>query len=308
MALNNLRVVYNNLADLSTTTITASSTDTGSAIANMQKDAKGAVWRSAKNTAAAVSAMAYLLVDLGAATTVDSVILPYTNLSSQAASISVTGYSVAPTLGGTIASPTATGGTTTGTATTGMLCCPWNNLNLSSWNTNPATANIYAYGGGTCARAWLTTPITARYLLIQITDIFPSKTNSYIEVGRLIVGQYWSPKYNTGYGMTTTMHDLSTHERTESGDLVTQRGPRFNALSFETKWLEQTDRKELTKIMLGNGLPKPLFVSLFPNNGTTSAQAEMERAHQIYGKLTVLPGISYSMLDIYSTQFEIEEV
>jgi hypothetical protein len=60
--------------------------------------------------------------------------------------------------------------------------------------------------------------------------------------------------------------------------------------------------------MLGNGLPKPLLVSLFPDNGSTIIQAEMERAHQIYGKMVTLPGITYDMLDIYSTQFDIEEV
>jgi hypothetical protein len=60
--------------------------------------------------------------------------------------------------------------------------------------------------------------------------------------------------------------------------------------------------------MLGNGLPRPVLISLFPDNGTTAAQAEMERTHQIYGKMMTIPGISYTMLDIYSTQFEIEEV
>jgi hypothetical protein len=119
------------------------------------------------------------------------------------------------------------------------------------------------------------------------------------------MGQYWSPKYNTGYGMTNSMKDLSTHERTESGDLVSQRGPRYSALTFDLKWLDPTDRIQLTRIMLGNGLPRPLLISLFPDNGT---QTEMERAHQIYGKMVTLPGITYDMLDIYSTQFDIEEV
>ena len=122
------------------------------------------------------------------------------------------------------------------------------------------------------------------------------------------MGQYWTPKYNTGYGMTNSMKDLSTHERTESGDLVSQRGPRYSCLTFDLKWLDPSDRIQLTKIMLGNGLPRPLLISLFPDNGTTTSQAEMERAHQIYGKMVTLPGITYDMLDIYSTQFDIEEV
>ena len=45
MATNNLRIIYNNLVDLSTTTITASSQQSdATAPANLKKDAKGSVW------------------------------------------------------------------------------------------------------------------------------------------------------------------------------------------------------------------------------------------------------------------------
>jgi hypothetical protein len=108
--------------------------------------------------------------------------------------------------------------------------------------------------------------------------------------------------------MTATVKDLSVHDRTESGDLVTQRGPRFNSLSFDLSWLSPTDRIQMTKIVLGNGISKPLFVSLFPDNGSTTNSWEMERAHQIYGKMMQTPGISYHTLDMYSSQIELEEV
>ena len=376
MALNNLRIIYNNLADLSTTTVTASSTaSSATAVANVLKDAKGSVWRSgtssnstitatantfnlsdsitspnsgfgsipagalitgtgipdntivtaggnastivmsnaATTTASSVSltfgfgATAVLLVDLGSAQTIGGVVLPFTNLNSSNASLTITGYTTIPTLGGTVNTPTITGGTQVFSQTT--KCCPWNALAFPNWGTNPVGSNTYAYGGGTYARAWLTTAnqaIPARYITITITDL--NNINGYIEVSRLVIGQYWSPIYNTGYGMSSSIKDLSTHERTESGDLVSQRGPRYSALTFDLKWLDPSDRIQLTKIMLGNGLPRPLLISLFPDNGTTAVQGEMERAHQIYGKMVTLPGITYDMLDIYSTQFDIEEV
>ena len=317
MALNNLRVVYNNIVDLlPSTSITASSSQAATPVANLQKDQKGLVWRSVANTTSSAIATAVLLVDLGSAQSISSIILPYTNLNSSTATIEVrayssplVAYSITPSTG---AVTFTTDATYPPVYTQSGTCSPWNTLELSAWGTNPVASNTYAYGGGTCARLWLSTAVqalTARYLYIIIKDNYTtSATGRYIEASRLIIGKYWSPKYNTGYGMTTTQTDLSTHERTESGDLVTQRGPRFNKLSFDLGFLEQSDRKELTRIMLGNGLPKPLFISLFPENGTTSAQAEMERAHQIYGKLMQVPGISYSMLDTYSTQLELEEV
>lgn len=308
MALNNLRVVYNNLVDLNTTIITGISSQTSNPVTNMKLDAKGSTWRSAATTTASSTVSSALKIDLGSVQSINSIILPFTNLASASATITVTGYTVLPTTFTDNANGTITigGGTATGTATTAMLCCPWNSLSLSAWGTNPIASNIYAYGGGTYARAWLTNTINARYFVIQINDTYAtSDTGYYIEVSRLIMGMYWSPKYNTGYGMTNTIKDLTVHERTESGDLISQRGPRFSALSFDLKWLDPSDRVILSKIMLGNGMPKPLLISLFPDN---TANWEMERAHQIYGKLMSMPGVSYSMLDIYSTQFDVEEV
>ena len=306
MATNNLRIIYNNLVDLSTTTITASSTQTGApSTDNLKKDAKGSVWRSSPTTQSSTTVKAFLMIDLGTAKSLQGVVLAFTNLVSSTATIRVTGSINVPTVGivDQINTPTVT--PNTGTA---VAACPWNTLGLPDWGTNPVGANTYAYGGGTYARVWLSDTTAYRYWNIEITDTRPAGTGYYIEVSRLIMGQYWTPKYNTGYGMTNSMKDLSTHERTESGDLVSQRGPRYSCLTFDLKWLDPSDRIQLTKIMLGNGLPRPLLISLFPDNGTTTSQAEMERAHQIYGKMVTLPGITYDMLDIYSTQFDIEEV
>lgn len=306
MALNNLRIIYQNLAD--SATLTSPSSPAGTPASNLQKDAKGSVWRTPTTTVASTSIDGIILVDLGSSQSIHSVVLPFTNLNSASATIQVTGYSVAPTLSTSTAGVgTATGGTlVTGFSQT-TACCPWNTLGLST-----GSPNTYAYGGGTYARIWLSTTIqalSARYLVIKITDFYStSASGRYVEASRLIIGRYWSPTYNTGYGMTATIKDLSAHDRTESGDLVTQRGPRFNSLSFDLSWLSPTDRIQMTKLLLGNGISKPLFVSLFPDNGSTTASWEMERAHQIYGKIMQTPGISYHTLDMYSAQLELEEV
>ena len=378
MAQNNLRIIYKNLVDLPQATITASSTQSANTpVTNLDLDQKGLVWRSSPTTVGSSSCKAILLLDLGGLQQLGGVILPYTNLTSASATIKVTGYTSAPTLGGTIAAPTITGSVVSGYTQT-STCCPWNTLSLPAWNNNSLGANSYAYGGGVCARIWLDATIqqlSARYIAIEITDFYTSPgtvtntaasstvlgTNTkflttfkvgdklsiaggttltiagiasdtslttttaiasantsaaylpvgrFIEVSRLIAGTYWSPKYNTQYGLTSTIKDLSTHERTESGDLLTKRGPRYHGLDFDLKWLDQTDRVDVTKIFLGNGLPKPLFVSLFPDN-TASGLAidyEKERAHQIYGKMMQVPGVQYSTLDMYSMQLQLEEV
>lgn len=312
MALNNLRVIYNNLVDLSATTVTASSSQSANTgVANLKSDIKSKVWRSSPNATSSTTAKAILMVDFGSNKPIGGVVLAFTNLVSNAA-IKVVAYSVMPTLSGTVAAPTITGGTAAYTINSGNTAngCPWNTLNLPNWGI-PQGANTYAYGGGTYARVWMpaNTATAVRGITIEITDTYStSATNRFIEVSKLIVGPYWSPKYNTGYGMTSEVKDSSKHERTQAGDLITIAGPRYNTLKFDMKWLDPSDRIELTKMLLGNGMPKPLLVSLFPDNSGTAAEFEQERAHMIYGKLVSLPGVSYATLQIYSTSLELEEI
>jgi hypothetical protein len=108
--------------------------------------------------------------------------------------------------------------------------------------------------------------------------------------------------------MSAGIKDLSEHVRTEGGDLLTRRGPRFRTLNFDLQWLSSSDRKEMTKILLGNGMPKPIFVSLFPDSTGTDEDYQREGVHQVYGKMIQIPGVSYTNYDIYSTTIELEEV
>lgn len=308
----NLRIIYQNQIDLSTTTITSSSNQTSlTTVSNLKVDTKSLIWRTSPTTVSSTQVKGNLIVDLGSTKTVGGVVLAFTNLNSSSATIRVRGYTSAPSHTSSQAIPDYINyPTITGTSvfdTGAILCCPWNSLNLPDWGTNPVGSSNYSYGGGTYARVWLPTyaGISIRYLSIEIVDNYStSSTGRYIEVSRLIVGSYWSPKYNTGYGMTSGIKDMSEHVRTQSGDLLTTRGPRYQNLSFDMQWLDSSDRQQLTKLLLGNGMSRPILVSLFPED----TDSERERSHQIYGKMMQAPGISYVNPDIYSVPLELEEV
>jgi hypothetical protein len=296
---NNLRIIYQNLTDLATTTITASSSQSGSTgTSNLKLDTKSLVWRSTGSTAS-------LIVNLGSAKQIGGIILAFSNLVSSTATMRVVGYSSSnvPSFSGSL----LTTGIPTLFNTGPTLCCPWNNLNLPAWGTNPVNSSNYSYGGGTHARVWLTEAQRAtspQYLGIEIND----PGNPAIELSRLIVGNYWSPVYNTGYGIEAGIEDLSEHERTESGDLLTRRGPRYRTLKFSLEYLSQIDRKELTKLFLGNGSPRPIFVSIFPDSTGDDIDFQREGLHQIYGKMKQIPGITYSNYEMYSSNIELEEI
>lgn len=304
MATNNLRIIYDNVVDLTTTTITASSTGGTTSTVNLKKDTKSLVWRSATGT---TSARGNIVVALAASTIIGGVALPFCNLSSTA-TIRVRGFTgTTPTLGGTVDAPTvSTTGATLKFDTGTVLACPYQQLGLWNWGSLPLGVNAYSYGGGTYGRCWIPAGVqtACTSLVIEIVDS-ANTTSKYIELSRLVIGSYWSPVYNTSFGLSASTKDLSSHQRTESGDLITNRGTRYNSLTFDMNWLTPADRLEFNRIVKGNGLPKPLFISLFPDN---SDDWEKEQAHQIYGKLSQLSAIQHPIFDTYSTQLEIEGI
>jgi len=325
MAANNLRVIYQNLADLSTTTVTASQTAnaTTTPVGNLLKDTKSLVWRSTNTTPSLTATFSSSILPK-----VRGVVLPFTNLTVTAqikATVTVPAGSFVVGTAYTIASPgttsftaigaannniattfTATGvGTGSGTATytTGnVLACPYGQ---STWDSSylPQGANSYAYGSGTYARVWLPNAQTCSSLTIAITD--NENTAGYVEASRLVIGDYWSPTYNTSFGLVSAPKSLSTNSRTESGDLVTNRGIQYNTMSFDLTWLTPTDRAVFTKIIKANGINKGLLISLFPD---ASEDYDKEQTFQIYGKLTQVPDLTHPMFSIYSSKIEIEEI
>jgi hypothetical protein len=310
-----LRIIYQNQADLSTTTITSSTNQSASTtVSNLKLDTKSQVWRTSPTTISSTQVKGDLIVDLGSLKTVGGVVLAFTNLNSSSATIRVRGYTSPPAHSSSSGSDSINFPIVNGTSvvdTGNIVCCPWNTMDISDWGTNPVGSSNYSYGGGTYARVWLNTAQAAtlvRYLSIEVTDYYTtSSTGRYIEVSKLIIGKYWSPKYNAGYGVSAGIKDMSEHTRTQSGDLLTTRGPMYQCVNFNLEWLSDSDRQEMAKILTINGMSRPLLISLFPD-GTTTEEYERERAHQIYGKLSQLSQITYNNPFMYSIPLELEEV
>lgn len=270
MAANNLRIIYKNLVD--TATVTASTTAGVTNAANLKLDSKSLVWRSTGSTAT-------LTVVLSTASAIAAVILPFTNLSA-AATITVA----------------LSNGYTTGA----VVCAPYNGTELWNPDSIPSGTSTYSYGGGTYARVWF-----PRQTSITTVTITINSNAGFIEASRLVIGDYWSPTYNTSYGLSTQLQDLSSHARSESGDLITNRGTLHNTLSFTFDYLDPEDRVQLISLLKNNGMYRPIFISLFPDN---SSDWTKEQAHQIYGKLSQLSAIAHPVLSFYSSSIDIEEV
>ena len=250
-----------------------------------------------------------LMATFSVPTIVGAIIMPFTNLT-KTATITVRGYTgtsplVFPTIGSGVTAPgIGLSGCTQVFSVVGSLCAPYSLSGDWSWGSSGKGVNSFSYSGGTYARVYipLASQIACTSIVIEISDQY--NTDKYIEVSRLIIGSYWTPIYNTQYGLTSTINDLTTNERTESGNLFTNRSAKFRTLNFDVGYLTASDRNNLFSIFRGSGTSRPLFVSLFPED----TDLEKERDFQIYGKLSGINPITHNTLDLYSSSLEIQEV
>jgi len=275
----NIRVIYNNAADRSV--VTASSTAGSLVASNMLTDIKSAVWRSTDTTASLTLTWAKNEVVAG-------VILPFCNFTSQS-TIRVRGYIELAD--------------TDPIFDTGIInACPAIALGLWGWGSDSLGVNAFAYGGGTYGRAWINNPASVKKIVIDLSD--STNTFGYLEVSRLVVGSYWEPTIGAEQGATLTVTDTSKHFRTDAGDQLTDTGTKYRKQSFSLPSLDEVDRVKMWNILWGNGLARPIFISMYPNDPDVS----LEQAHQLYGKLVASPVMGTPYFNRHNATIEIEEV
>jgi hypothetical protein len=169
------------------------------------------------------------------------------------------------------------------------------------WGTEPLGVNAYAYGGAAYGVVWFGV-VTAEKVIVDIDD--SSNNIGYVEASRIVTGTYWEAINNAEYGVEIGVGDLSKSERTDAGDLRTDRGTLFKTMSLNLSIMPAEDRNNMWRILRGNGLSRPVFLSLVPQ----ATDAFEEQAFQIYGKLSRQSTLKYQFINQYSASLEIEEI
>lgn len=270
----NIRIIYNNLADSASSVIASTTMGAGNLDAsNMLNDYKGKIHRS---TGTSVT----YTITWGSSVSVGGVALPATNLTSSA-TIRVTLFSGLTQV--------ADSGT--------IYACPGTQLGLWNWS-NPINANAFLYGGASKTAVWFSSHYSVTKVVINLVD--STNPAGYIDCSRLVVGPYWEPQYNVTNGIVSTLNDLSSSTRNESGDLVPDRSIIHDQLSFDFSVLLDTDRLLLTQLLKKTGVSSNLLVSVFPDNNST-----LEQMHIIYGKRSN-SSINLERYGIYKHSMDIE--
>lgn len=263
-----LRIVYNNVSN-SASSLVASTTAGGLAASNLLTDQKSEVWRSTGNSAT-------LTLTWAASKPISMVSLAFSNLTASA-TMRVQCY----TLSGD-ASPVFDTGA--------IACC----------NVNLGFTSAVGFGGGMYGTVWFSS-VTCQKIVITISDA----SLSYIQAGRLITGNYWTPERDAeSDSVKLTYADDSKHSRSEAGGLWTERGPMYKKLTFDLSVMSASDRNAMWRIAAGNGMSNSLFISVHPE----STDVWAEQMHTIYGRLTSQSAFQFKYLHLHATQLQVEEV
>jgi hypothetical protein len=170
------------------------------------------------------------------------------------------------------------------------------------WGGTSLGSNGYSYGGaGSYATIWFATA-SVQKLVITLAD--PTNTAGFLQASRIVSGYYWSPENNCDYGPEITYGDMSRHERSDAGDLRTDRGPRYKVLTVDVNMMPKADRNKMWRLFGANGMSFPLFFSLVPEDTDTME----EQIYQLYGKISKLNALKYQFINQFNTKLEIEEI
>lgn len=255
------------------------------------------------STSTLARAMVVLSVPLNT-NTVEAAVLTYSNLS-RGSTIRVLGSGAnTVTFTGTVDTPVINTIDTPIINTNHILCCPFTSTSMASW-TNLSYGTVTWGLDRQIARVYVPTASQSpcRNVILDIVD--PNSVDRYIEASRLICGEYWSPKFNTEYGLSVGLKDDSEVNRSESGGLITTNGVVYKTLNFNLNHLTTSDRNEMVKLLRNAGKRRGIFISLFPEN---SDDWEQESLYQLYGKLSDGFDLSHPYYQYFSTSIQLEEI
>ena len=163
-------------------------------------------------------------------------------------------------------------------------------------NTN---GNEFAYSTPPSSAYYLKEQLMGQSVTIELLD----EDSAFIDISRLVVGPYFSPKINANYGQSNSIIDLTTHSRSASGGLRSEIGPISRVLSFSLDYVKEEDRGRVQKLMEKSS-GSSLWVSLCPGN----VDKELERDKSIYGRLSSPINMQWQTLFIHTADFQIEGI
>lgn len=139
-----------------------------------------------------------------------------------------------------------------------------------------------------------------RYIRIEIDD--PGNAAGYIELGRLFVGETWSPQYNASYGAAIQWNTATTTDTAIDGTAYFDRREGLRSWAFQLDWLTSGEAfGTVFEMQRTLGIDQQLLMLFEPDD-------EINRLRKSFlGTLGPASPITYPHFANHSTAFEIKE-
>jgi hypothetical protein len=151
-------------------------------------------------------------------------------------------------------------------------------LGLLRWGIDPLGAAFGASWDSAASPVAYFPQVSAQSVRITVRD--PGNPAGFIEIGRLIVGQFWEPEGGADYGAAARWADPAPLARTEGGSAAKPGSVPARSLSFSLSWMGEADRAALLDLIAQAGDGGELWASVYAGAG-----GALERDYAACGRL-----------------------
>lgn len=154
---------------------------------------------------------------------------------------------------------------------------------LGTWQ-----AGVDPYGGynGDYIRRMIGIYFDASYtydeVIITIDDTNSNAT--YFDLGRILIGKWWSPAINPSYGAKLEWGDHTIHSRAWDGSLYSISSSSFRMLTLDFEFIGDADRFTFENEFQRRNRANDFFVSVYPTVGGIK-----EYGYMFIGKRDITP-------------------
>lgn len=136
-----------------------------------------------------------------------------------------------------------------------------------------ATYNEHLPAGLSAAILWLPQTFVITRYRITLSD--PGNLDGYLQVGRIILGDVFSPQFNMNWSPKIAWQESGEHKITEGGSVRTiGRGDLRRKVDISLDWLNDTDRSQLITKMGKAGMGSDVLISLYPDSSSVMLELE----------------------------------
>jgi len=136
-----------------------------------------------------------------------------------------------------------------------------------------ATYNDQLPGAMPATVLWLPTAYVTTHYRITLDD--PDNPDGFMEVGRILIGDTFTPQFNFSWSPRATWQESGVHKITEGGSLRTIGiGDQRRRIEINLDWLIDTDRTQLISRLARVGMGSDVLISLYPNSDSTFLELE----------------------------------